>query len=136
MSAWTPGASGNRRGRPPKGRALTELMEKAGSKTVLRGDKKVARKTILAEMLWEAAMSGKVTFETNPDPCVTVSRTEALAIDEWFDIAKFIYSHVDGPPKTGLLDSLPEDATVEVKLVRTEGRKAATQETDPASLDS
>lgn len=128
MPAWTPGASGNKRGRPPKGRALTEILEKAGNRTVVRGDQKVARKRVLAEMLWEAAMTGRVTFPTE--------REEALDLDEWFDIAKFVYSHIDGPPKAGLLDDLPEDRNVEIKLIRTEGRKPTTQEADDPEPDA
>lgn len=135
MSAWTPGASGNKRGRPPKGRALTELLEKAGSTMVLRGDKKVARKRVLAEMLWEAAMTGKMVFPTD-DPITLKPREEKLALDEWFDIAKFVYTHVDGPPKTSLLDDLPEDRNIEIKLVRTEGRKATTVEADEPAPDA
>lgn len=45
-------------------------------------------------MVWEAATTGRVTFPTG----------EALkvAADDWFDVVKWIYTHVDGPPKQGV----------------------------------
>jgi hypothetical protein len=134
MSAWTPGASGNKRGRPPKGRALTEILEKAGSRTVQRDDQKISRKKILAEMLWTAAIDFKVTLP--PDPVTGKLREIVLDGDDWFDVVKFLYAHIDGPPKTGLLDSLPEDRNIEIKLIRTEGRKASTQEADDSATDA
>jgi hypothetical protein len=134
MSAWTPGASGNKRGRPPKGRALTEILEKAGSRTIPHGDQKLSRKKILAEMLWEGAINGKVTLPY--DPALMKQREMVLDGDDWFDVVKFLYAHIDGPPKTGLLDSLPEDRNIEIKLIRTEGRKASTQEADDSATDA
>ncbi len=128
MPAWTPGASGNKRGRPPKGRALTEILERAGNLTVVRGDKKAAKKRILADMLWEAAMTGKVLFgpPEKPDECTV----RELDVGEWFDVAKFIYAHIDGPPKAGLLDDLPEDTSVSINFVRVEGRQPSQQPTE------
>lgn len=134
MPAWTPGASGNKRGRPPKGRALTEILQKVGNGSVKRGDTKVARKRVLADMLWTAALTGQVILVDNGGD--KALQHLVLDSDEWFDVVKFLYSHIDGPPKAGLLDDLPEDRNVEIKLIRTEGRKPTTQEADDPEPDA
>lgn len=113
---WTPGASGNPKGRPPKGRALTEILQKAGNRTYKPegADKGTARKKLLAEMLWTAAVTGQIVF---PD-----GRSEMLEMDDWLAVTQFLYKHVDGPPKVSLLD-VPEDTTVAINFVRVEGRQ-------------
>lgn len=85
------GQSGNPKGRPPKERALTTLLERAGATALdINGDK-VSRKRLLASLLWEAATTGKITFEPE--------RIVVCDVDQWIGIAKFIYTQVDGPPK-------------------------------------
>lgn len=89
---WKPGQSGNPKGRPPKHRALTDLLEKAGSKTVEDIDgKKRNSKRILARIMWEFVINGKAQF---PDGSVIVAEDS----DDWLAVAKFIYQHIDGPP--------------------------------------
>lgn len=89
---WQPGQSGNPAGRPPKSRALTAILEAAGNKTVQDADKRVARKRLLARMLWEISTTGKTRM---PDGTVLI-----LEPAEWLTLVKFIYSHIDGPPKS------------------------------------
>lgn len=114
---WASGTSGNPKGRPPKSRALTTILEKAGNRTYKPegADKGTARKKLLAEMLWGAAVTGCVTF---PD-----GRSETLESSDWLNVVQFLYKHVDGPPKSSLLD-VPEDTTVAINFVRVEGREA------------
>lgn len=106
--AWQKGQSGNPKGRPPKNRALTAILEKAGAARVTRpGGKKVARKQLLASLLWEAATTGKVTFdmppESTPDTSEPTPGVMLLPAKEWLGVVKFLYEHIDGPPK-GELD--------------------------------
>jgi hypothetical protein len=77
------GSSNNPNGRPPKNRALTEILAKAGAKG--------RRKHIIAALLWEGAATGIVTFAED--------RKRELPLDEWVGIVKFIYQQVDGPPR-------------------------------------
>ena len=87
---WTKGNSGNPKGRPPKDRALTDLLEKAGSVMVSIDGKRVTSKRYLAQMVWQAVMTGEVIF---PD-----EKRMKLSPQDWKDFVKWIYSHVDGPP--------------------------------------
>lgn len=83
------GVSGNPNGRPKKNRTLTDILEKAGNGK--RGS--VASKKLLAELLWEGATTGAVTFDDMSRP---------LDAQDWLNLVKFLYSHIDGPPKAEL----------------------------------
>jgi hypothetical protein len=85
------GKSGNPSGRPPKQRALTDLLEATGSKTIEVGGKKVKRNAFLAGALWEAVTERRVTF---PDGTVVT-----IKMDAWWEVVEFLYKHIDGPPK-------------------------------------
>ena len=88
------GSRNNPHGRPPKERALTTLLEAAGSVTVQVGDKKVAGKRLVAQLAWEMASTGKATLPSG--------RVLTAGTDEWLAVVKWLYGQVDGPPKQGL----------------------------------
>lgn len=82
------GHTNNPRGRPPLSRSLTTLLERAGSVTVPTDDGNVARKRLVAEMVWRLAATGRATFPDGTTvPC-----------DDWLAVVKWIYAQVDGPP--------------------------------------
>ena len=86
------GQSGNPSGRPPKSRALTEILEKGGSKTIEIDGKRVSGKRLVSAYIWELATTGRVRFEEGRE-------LRVASVREWADIVKWIYSHIDGPPK-------------------------------------
>lgn len=109
---FKPGESGNPAGRPPKSRALTEILEKTGSKTVevQQADgtvKRVSGKRLLAQLVWEVAETGKVTL-----PDGKVKHIEDF--NDWFGVVQFIYKHIDGPPPTKITGT-GKDGTIEVR---------------------
>ena len=85
------GVSGNPNGRPKRERALSAILEKAGNVRVYAVDGALARKTFLADLLWSGATTKKLSF---PDGSVV-----ELNAEDWFSIAKFLYSQIDGAPK-------------------------------------
>lgn len=90
---WKPGQSGNPNGRPKKNRALTEILEKQLAKTVTLADgARVAGKRYVAERMVELATAGKTTLANG----------QSISVHEvgWFEVVKWIYAQVDGPPKT------------------------------------
>lgn len=101
---FQPGQSGNPAGRPPKNRALTEILEKAGNKAIERTgeSKRAARKRVLAESIWQAVTEGRVTFADGRE-------LKIEDLQEWAGLVQFIYKHIDGPPKPGGLagDQIP-----------------------------
>lgn len=87
---WVKGQSGNPSGRPVKNRALTGILERAGSKTVEVNGKRVSGKRFMAQALFEVATTGQTVLANG--------REIVAGPQAWLEIVKFIYSQVDGPP--------------------------------------
>jgi hypothetical protein len=94
MPAWKKGESGNPKGRAPKNRTLTDILEKAGNAKHDYGGSPITAKHLVANLLWQAAVEGQVIF-----PDGTILR---LGVEDWIGVNKFIYQHIDGPPKAEL----------------------------------
>lgn len=94
MAKFQPGQSGNPKGRPKKDRALTAILERAGSATVDVGGKRVSGKQLMARMVWQGITSGEIAF---PD-----GKKMRLAPQDWRDFVKWAYAHIDGPPRPEL----------------------------------
>lgn len=88
---FQPGQSGNPKGRPTKDRALTAILERAGSKSVEVGDKKVSGKQLIAAMIWQGITTRQIEF---PD-----GEKMKLQPYHWLELVKWAYGQVDGPPR-------------------------------------
>ena len=88
---WKQGQSGNPNGRPPKNRAFTEILAKAGCKTLDVDGKRMSGKRLTASLMWQVATLGRCTF---PD-----GRVMDASPRDWIDIVKWLYAQIDGPPK-------------------------------------
>lgn len=103
--AYKPGESGNPKGRPPKGRALTEILARGGSAAVEYEGKRLSGKRLVARLLWDIAKFGK---------CILPGDGKVIEVDAdgWFDVVKFLYAQIDGPPKHDV--SLQHSGAVDV----------------------
>jgi hypothetical protein len=87
---YQPGQSGNPSGRPPKSRALADILDTALSKTIETPDGKVAGKKVVARLVVEAITTGKVTF-----PGEETSST--IGVKDWMEFVKWTYQYLDPP---------------------------------------
>lgn len=109
---WEKGQSGNKKGRPPKSRALTALLERAGKKKTAGGK---TSKQEMADRIWEALATGMITYPSfteqvvrdvvQPDGkktavTVEVERTPRIFLEapDFIALAKLVLSQIDGPP--------------------------------------
>lgn len=93
------GSHNNPAGRPPKARALTAILERALAETraVPESERKVAGKQLIARYVVEAVLTGKVPYHGTTDDGIPYTPT--LAPAQWLDLAKWLYTHIDGAPK-------------------------------------
>lgn len=85
------GTSGNPSGRPPKNRAFTDILERAGANTVEYNGKKISGKRLLSVLVWQGLTTGEITL---PD-----GKVLKLSPRDWMDMVKWVYAQIDGPPK-------------------------------------
>lgn len=105
------GNKANPNGRPPKQRALTAILEAELSKTVDIGeDRRVAAKRQVARLVTEFLTHGRVVF---PDG----RELYAKSLDEYFNVARWMYRHVDGEKQYIDLTSLGESVVQRVEVI-------------------
>lgn len=85
------GTTNNPNGRPPKSRALTDLLVKALAKRIDTGDgKQSARKAILAELVADALATGRLKFPGDTEASV-------ISVKDWLEFTKWAYQYLEPP---------------------------------------
>ncbi len=103
-TSFQPGVSGNPKGRPPKKRTLTNLLEKVANRKFTAEGEEIAAKQLFAAHIWEGLATGKITF---PDSSIL-----QLDSTSYINLAKFALGQIDGPPKAEM------DVTTEGKALK------------------
>jgi len=70
------------------------MLERAGSKTVEIDGKRISGKRFMAQALFEIVTTGRTRLADG--------RELVAGPNAWFDIVKFIYAQIDGPPPKDL----------------------------------
>jgi hypothetical protein len=89
-----PGKTNNPNGRPAKSRALTDLLVKALGRTVDVDGKKIAGKRVLARLVSEVLVTGRLKFPGDTE-------TSVISVKDWLEFAKWAYTYLE-PPVTKL----------------------------------
>lgn len=106
------GHSGNPNGRPPNCRALTAILETKGNATRQDIDgKNRAGKQIVGRAVWDLATTGRTQLQDGEE-----KRTLKVDGRTWFEIVKWIYAQVDGPPR-GELDLTSDGERIATQFV-------------------
>lgn len=84
------GVSGNPKGRPPKKRALTNLLERGGNVKIQTEQGEISAKKLMVARIWQGLATGVFTFGDQVIP---------LKTDEYLTLARLVLTQVDGPPK-------------------------------------
>src|SRR5262249_204251 len=82
---WRKGESGNKAGRPSKGRILAQALRETAAHDRY-GD--LSNQQLIARMVWEGLAMGTITFSND--------RTLELNVKEWLELVKWVHAHVDG----------------------------------------
>lgn len=98
--AYKKGESGNLSGRPPKSRALSDILAATLSKTIETDEGKIAGKRLLASLVIDGITTGKVKF-----PGDEVAST--LGMKDWIEFVKWAYQYLD-PPITKIAPTTPD----------------------------
>lgn len=107
---FTKGQSGNPAGRPPKDRALADMLAAAGKRRVDGPDGvRVDRRKLAVENMWDLLAFGQTWFLGAPEPFRIAGR-------EYVELAKFVFSHVDGPAVAKLEHSSDPDRPLTIRV--------------------
>jgi hypothetical protein len=102
------GNHNNPTGRPPKSKALTNMLEIALGATHLYNGKKASGKRILADMVSNALVTGRVRFPADTTDSI-------ISIRDWIELVKWTYERVDGKPVQPLSGS--DGGAIQVEYV-------------------
>ena len=119
---WKKGTSGNPAGRPPKERALTDTLERAGRSAITDIDgKRRAGNRVVARVMWELATYGRATLPPKEEGGESVNLE--IGAKGWFEVVKWLHAQIDGPPKTTAL--VENTGKMEIILKWPEAREGA-----------
>lgn len=90
-TSFKPGQSGNPKGRPPKKRALTNLLERGGNVKIQTEQGEISAKKVMVARIWQGLATGQMTFGAET--------MKIDKIDDYITLVKLVLSQVDGPPK-------------------------------------
>lgn len=112
---FQPGQSGNPKGRPPKERALADLLAMAGGKRVMapNGDR-VQRQRIAVENIWDLLAFGRAQL-------LGLERPFAVNGRDYVELVKFVFNHIDGPAPTKFEHSSDPDRPLSIRVEYDDG---------------
>lgn len=89
--AGVKGRTNNPNGRPPKSRALTDLLVNAVSRPISLPDgKRAAGKRVLASLVADVLTTGRLRFPNDTEDSI-------ISVKDWLEFVKWFYGYVEPP---------------------------------------
>ena len=100
-TSYKPGQSGNLKGRPKKGTALSDVLRTYMNRNFTDIDGKQHRgKTVFARIAGQAALTGTLVFPAqSPDGEQLPPVYKELDAKDWITWAKYVWDRLEGPVK-------------------------------------
>lgn len=85
------GNRNNPKGRPPKNKALTDMLEASLGRVLEVDGKRINGKRVLANLVVSCLTTGRVRFPND-------DKDSIVSIPDWIGMVKWVYERVDGKP--------------------------------------
>jgi hypothetical protein len=85
------GNRNNPNGRPPKNKALTDILEVSLSRTIEVDGKRINGKRVLADLVTSCLTTGRIRFPNDTEDSI-------VSVSDWMGMVKWVYERVDGRP--------------------------------------
>lgn len=122
------GVSGNPKGRPPKSRAMAELLNRSLNRMVQVDDEhRISGKKLLAQLVTEAIVTGKLTFPGEGQPTT-------LSNKDWIEFTRWAFQYLD-PPVSKVAPTMPDGVNPYMSMSKDELMALAKQVTQNVSDD-
>jgi hypothetical protein len=120
------GQSGNPGGRPPKHRALSDMLTRTLGKAILTPSGSISGKRVLAKLVVQALTEGQVQFPQDDKP-------SQVGVKDWMEFVKWFYQYVEPAPVKN--EHTGEDGSPLKVLVEYVNNQAEVTGASPSAID-
>lgn len=111
------GNRNNPKGRPPKNKALTDMLEASLGRVLEVDGKRINGKRVLANLVASCLTTGRVRFPND-------EKDSIISISDWIGMVKWVYERVDGKPIQPV-SGTGDDGEIVIKVIYANDRTSS-----------